>query len=125
MLLFECEYEQPEFSVANQSYVLSCGTRYYAVLKEQSHRYFLNFFITNLLNSYRSNLLINCFQTTKGTISNESGKKKLTKSVRLYLFFLRHKSANLKKSVKSFQVGGHFHPGHSQPATIIVSVRAI
>ena len=109
---------------SNQSCVLSCGTRYYAVLKEQSYRYFLNFFNTNLLNLYRSNLLINCFQTTKGTISNKVGKKKLAKSVRLYLFFLRHKSANLKKSVKSFQVGSRFHPGHSQPATI-VSVRAI
>ena len=47
-------------------------------------------------------------------------ERKLVK-ISFYRFHLRQKITNLKKSARSFQVGGNFHHVHWQPDTCINS----
>ena len=51
--------------------------------------------------------------------------KRKNSQISFYLFYLRHKSKNLNKSARSFQVGVHFDLGHSQSDTFLNSFCAI
>ena len=93
-----------------------------SVPPEQSYGYFL-YFCHKFASPYRTPLLGHKFFSHYHRNKSKSILKQTTSQISFYLFYLRHKSTNLKKNVPEdfSQDEAHFHPDHWQPDTFINS----